>query len=208
MARPPVPLEVTRAPMRTVRPKDLSSVYITPQPELDRLMRGGSVRRLAHGYYAAIPDDRGPRWRPTAEAAGAAVAAAIFGVVQSVLIGVSAARIHHAIPRGIGVVVVAVPRQHRPIDLAGGGEVRFVKRDVDRLDARQQQLDELGRGLVATPEQTVIDIAHRHEESIERDLEDEAIRALLPRCDQYVLERLASDQRRMASLERARALVR
>lgn len=194
--------------MRTVRPKDLSSVYHTPQPELDRLMRGGALRRLAHGYYAAIPDDRGPRWRPTAEAAGAAVAAAIFGLGQSVLVGVSAARIHHAIPRGIGVVAVAVPRQHRPIDLAGGGEVRFVKRDVDRLDARQQQLDELGRGLVATPEQTVIDIAHRHEQSVERDLEEEAIRVLLLRCDHDVLERLASEQRRMAALDRATALLR
>lgn len=208
MGRPPVPIEVTRAPMRTVRPKDLSSVYVAPQPELDRLMRGGAVRRLAHGYYAAIPDDRGARWRPTVEAAGVAIAASIFGVAHCVLVGVSAARIHHAIPRAIGVVVLAVPRQHRPISLAGGGEVRFVKRDVDRLDARQQQLDGLGRGLVATPEQTALDIAHRHEESIERDREDEAIRALLPMCDPAVLERLASDQRRVAALERARALVR
>ena len=183
-------------------------MYTAPQPELDRLMRGGAVRRLAHGYYAAIPDDRGPLWRPTAEAAGAAVAAATFGVGRSVLVGVSAARIHHAIPRGIGVVVAAVARQHRPIRLEGGGEIRFVKRDVDRLDARQEQLDDLGRGLVATPEQTVLDLAYRHEESIERAMEVDAIRALLLRSDVEVLERLAVDQRRMAALERARALVR
>jgi hypothetical protein len=121
--------------------------------------------------------------------------------------GVSAARVQHAIPRGIGVVVIAVPRQHRPIELESGGEVRFVPRDVDRLDARQEQIDELGRALVTTAEQTVLDLAHRHEESVERDLEEDAIRTLLPRCDVGVLERLARDQRLVAALRRARSVL-
>lgn len=191
--------------MRTVRPKDLAPIYAAPRPELDRLMRGGAVRRLAHGYYAAIPDDRGARWRPTIEAAGVAVAAAIFGAQQAVLMGVSAARVQHAIPRAIGVVVVAVPRQHRPIGLDDGGEIRFVRRDVDRLDAGQERIDELGRALVTTAEQTVLDLAHRHEDSVERDLEENAIRTLLLRCDVELLERLAREQRRVAALDRVRA---
>jgi len=50
--------------------------------------------------------------------------------------GISAARLHGAVPRALGIATVAVPAQRRPVTLDGRSErVIFVPRNVERLDA-------------------------------------------------------------------------
>ena len=131
--------------MRTMRTKDLAGVYAYPRVQIARLVEQGAVVRVAHGYAVAVPDDQDSDWKPTVEEAAA---------------GITAARIHQAIPRALGNAVIAVPRQHRPIALEGGGKVLFVARAAERLDARLETL-ESGRALVTTLEQTMLDLAKR-----------------------------------------------
>lgn len=205
-ARPGIPRELGQAPLRTVRPRDARHVYRDPRPQFARLTKAGALLRLADGYYAVVPDDRGPEWRPGLEAAAAGVASAIYGPTEAIVMGISAARVHGAIPRAVGVATVAVPRQHRPVTLdgAGGGVVYFVRRDVARLDARQEPLGELGRGLVTTPEQTALDLARPRDAHIDPAQVVEALHNLMPLCDAEVLEELATTQRLGAALKRLR----
>lgn len=77
-----------------------------------------------------------------------------------VLYGIGAARFHHAIPRAIGVTVIAVPEQHRPVTMTDGGRVVFTTTDVDRLRARLEH-GAIGDFLVTTPEQTFLDLLER-----------------------------------------------
>jgi hypothetical protein len=63
---------------------------------------------------------------------------------------------------------------------------------------------ELGRVLVTTPEQTLLDLAHRPTLGRAEDQVDEAIRALLARAESDTLERIAATQRLRAALTRAR----
>lgn len=141
---------------------------------------------------------------PALEAAAAGIATADFGPTNAILMGVSAARLHGAIPRAIGTAVVAVPAQRAAIKLADrAATVRFVKRDTARLDAERMST-ELGPTLVTTPEQTVLDLARRPDLG---DTEEEvhgAVRILIARADGNLLEELAMAQRARASLRRAR----
>lgn len=90
-----------------------------------------------------------------------AYATAQYGHRIPVLYGIGAARFHHAIPRAIGVTVIAVPEQHRPVELmGGGGRVVFTVTDVSQLEARYEQT-KLGGFLVTTPEQTLLDLLDR-----------------------------------------------
>ncbi|WP_216822863.1 type IV toxin-antitoxin system AbiEi family antitoxin [Aeromicrobium sp. A1-2] len=169
------------------------------------MVEQGAVTRLAYGYFIVTPDDQGDGWKPTIETAAAGIAAAIFGQRNMVLMGVTAARVHLAIPRAIGVAVIAAPRQHRPVKLEDGGKVRFVARDVDGLDARLETL-ETGQALVTTPEQTLLDLAKRPDLG---DLATEAhaaVRNLAGRADWEKLTRLAHRQRARAALEQIEAL--
>lgn len=200
-----VPLDMTQAPLRTVRPKDLAEIYANPRAEIARMVEQDAVTRLAYGYFIVTPDDQGKGWKPTIETAAAGIAAAIFGQRNMVLMGVTAARIHLAIPRAIGVAVVAGPRQHRPINLEGGGKVLFVARDVDGLDARLETL-ETGQALVTTPEQTILDLAKRPDLGDAATEAHAAIRNLLERADREKLTRLAHAQRATAALEQIEAL--
>ncbi|HAM43781.1 MAG TPA: hypothetical protein DCM67_01990 [Propionibacteriaceae bacterium] len=70
--------------------------------------------------------------------------------------GLGAARCHHAIPRAIGVTVIAVPEQHRPVTMTDGSRIVFTTTDVSKLDVRYERTD-LGGFLVTTPEQTLLD---------------------------------------------------
>lgn len=97
---------------------------------------------------------------PSAADAAAGVAAAIYGIRNVALMGLTAARVHRAIPRALGVRGRRRSPQHRPITLHDGVQVIFVCRDVERLDVRPEAL-ELGRALVTTPEQTALDLAAR-----------------------------------------------
>jgi len=203
MAAVGVPEAIRRAPLRTVRPQDLSTVYAHPRPQLARLVERGVLVRLAAGYYMATPDTAAPGWTPGIESAALAIGSAIFGTAHAILTGLSAARIHGVIPRALHIATVAVPRQHRPIELDAGGTVRFVKRPVDRLDARLEQLDDLGLGLVTTEEQTALDLAHQAPDTLlsPADLR-QTVGALLQRSDREHLAELAGEQRRGPALLR------
>ena len=196
------PMAITRAPLRTVRPANLTEVYTQPNTQLHRLAKQGRIRHLAHGFYCAIPDDKGPNWQPTVEAAAAGIATAIFGDKNIVLMGMTAARVLGGYPRAIGNATIAAPAQHEPVRLDfKNGIVRFIKRDTGALAARLERT-ELGGALVTTPEQTVLDLTKRPGLAGTPEAADEAIRNLLPQCDRATLERIAATQRMRATLTR------
>ncbi|WP_289562585.1 type IV toxin-antitoxin system AbiEi family antitoxin [Cellulomonas cellasea] len=196
---------LARAPMRTVRAASLAGLYAHPGPELAILNRRGVVHRLAHGIYCAVPPEHaGGNWRPALEAATAAVATVLYGDGVPVLTGLSAARVHQALPRAIGVGYAAVPTQRRPLRLADReGEVRFVMRKVGELDA-VAIATELGQALVTTPEQTLLDLARADPRAADLDAQ-QAIDALWPSCDPGVLDEIASRQRMRATYARVAA---
>jgi AbiEi antitoxin C-terminal domain len=193
---------VGRAPLRTVRAADLAHLYAYPGPQLAILQRRGVVHRLAHGIYCAVPPEYiGTGWRPALEGATAAIATALCGDRVPVLTGLTAARVHRALPRAIGTGYVAVPTSRRPLRLADrDSTVRFVMRDVATLDAVLIQTD-LGQALATTPEQTLLDLARRDPHTEDVDVQD-AIAALWPKCELDVLEGIADRQRMRATLDR------
>lgn len=197
-----LPKAITTAPLRTVRPQDLADVYTQPFVQLDRWAKRGNVNRLARGVYYALPDDVMPPWRPTMEAATAALATAFFGDRIPVLMHLTAARMHGAVPRALAVGIVATPRQQRPMQLVDRehGRVFFVKRDVDDLDAVLMPTD-LGDVLVTTPEQTILDLAKRLELGEVPGQAMESIALLLPHVDADQLEQLARRQRGMKAFK-------
>ncbi len=191
--------------MQTVRAPSLAGLYSHPGPELAILNRRGVVHRLAHGIYCAVPPEHaGGGWRPALETATGAVATALYGAQVPVLTGLTAARMHRALPRAIGVGYVAVPTQRRPLRLTDReGQVRFVMRAVGELDA-VAMATELGHVLVTTPEQTVLDLARADPRTEDLDAQ-EAIDALWPSCDPAVLEQIAGHQRMRATYARVAA---
>jgi predicted transcriptional regulator of viral defense system len=195
--------------MRTFRAADAAVVYAHPAPQLRRLEQLGVLHRLAHGYYTVVPQDQiSTNWMPTLEAAAAGIAAARFHPDRAPLMGVSAARLHGALPRALAVAIVAAPAQHDPITLLDRpASVRFVKRDMTRVDVETVPT-ELGRALVTSIEQTVLDLARRPALNVAEDQIPDALRALLPRCEPEVLEELARRQRLRSALARARDLAR
>lgn len=193
--------------MRTFRPADAAIAYAHPAPQLRRLEQLGVVHRLAHGYYTVVPQDQiGADWMPTLEAAAAGIATARFHPAHAPLMGVSAARAHGALPRALAVAIVAAPEQHDRIMLLDRpASVRFVKRDTGRIDV-ESVTTELGRALVTSIEQTVLDLAHRPALGGAEDQVPEALRSLLPRCEPELLDELANRQRLRSALARAREL--
>jgi hypothetical protein len=145
----------------------------------------------------------GRRWIPELEAAAAGIGATIYGADNIVVMGVSAARLHGAIPRALATAIIAVPQQHRPTALSDRQAiVRFVKRQTSELDAELIRT-ELGPTLVTTPEQTVLDLAYRPALGDAETDVPAAVAALYGRSDMKRLRALAADQRRLASLRRA-----
>lgn len=199
-----IPAELVQAPLRTVRARDVT-VYAHARPQLARLEQAGLLHRLANGYFAAVPQDRvGSRWMPTLEAAAAGVAAADFGARGFALMGVSAARLHHVMPRAVGVAVVAVPRPRKALELADrDAAVRFLVRNLELMHLEVMETD-LGRCLVTTPEQTLLDLAHRPDRDGLAEDVDAAMRALANRCDAGVLAEVAGRQRLGRALGRLR----
>ncbi|MDR1237938.1 MAG: hypothetical protein LBK28_06835, partial [Propionibacteriaceae bacterium] len=130
-----LPIAITGAALRTVRPKMLRQVYANPEKELVRLRDQGRVIQLARGTYTAKPDDVPAKrqWHPGLEAAAMAYATAVYGDRVPVLFGIGAARFHHAIPRAINVTVVAVPASHREVRLINGGRIVFTVRNVNKV---------------------------------------------------------------------------
>lgn len=184
---------VARAPLRTLRLRDIPPITGNTWRAVERLVERGALVRLAHGIYTAPPDGRdGRTWKPPLEAAALAIATARFGDREVALMGVSAARHWAAIPRAIGIATTAVPRRgYAPLGLDAGGSVRFVPRAVDTLDLILERTS-LGMGLVTTPAQTLLDLLSRGgRDGLRREVVDgienlkvqvrpEELRALLP----------------------------
>jgi predicted transcriptional regulator of viral defense system len=187
-----------------LRPQDAADVYAHPRPEFARLTKSGVLHRLATGYYAVVPDDRvGLTWLPDLESSALGIAAADEGVASVALMGISAARVHGAVPRALGVAVVAAHRHRATITLADrDATVLFVRRDIGRIDVERHGL-ELGAGWVTTVEQTILDLASRPELGDVPDEAHAAIRALRPRADADLLREIAAAQRKTGALARA-----
>jgi hypothetical protein len=187
-----------------VRPTDAATVYAHPRPQFARLVDRGLLHVLAPGYYAVVPRPLiGAELRPSLEAAAYGVAAAAYGADEVLLMGLSAARMHGAVPRAVSVGVVAVPVQRRVLRLTDRvAEVVFVRRDTARLEGQRMRTD-LGTALVTGVEQTVLDLAHRPEVGgLPAEARDAAV-ALLERCHPDVLAELAAGQRLEAARRRA-----
>lgn len=204
-----VPASLAALPLGTFRPAQAKHTYAYPAAEVARLHERGLLHRLADGYYVVVPRDMvGRNWMPGLETAAAGIASAIYGQDNIVVMGVSAARLHGAIPRALATATVAVPQQHRPIMLSDRPAiVRFVKRNTQGLDAERYDT-ELGSTLVTTPEQTILDLAHRPKLGDSEIDVANAVAALHERSDKDRLETLATEQRRNASLQRARTSAR
>ncbi|MCZ4563963.1 hypothetical protein O4160_24275 [Rhodococcus sp. IEGM 1401] len=189
--------------MRMVRAATAADVYAHPRAELARLTDLGLLHRVATGFYVAVPDDQvGGGWMPGLEAAAAGIAVAAYGVDDAVVMGVSAARLHGAIPRALATAVVAVPTRHDPIRLVDRqAVVRFVVRDTARLDA--ERIDtELGPVLATTAEQAVLDLVKPPGLG---DAEGEvwpAVEQLYRKCDLKVLAEIAEAQEMRTTLTR------
>jgi len=114
--------------------------------------------------------------------------------------GISAARIHTAIPRAIGVAVVATEHHRRTLQLTDrNAEIHFVRRDLSPLDLQRHRL-ELGQGWVTTIEQTLLDLIARPNLGGVPDAARAAIASLIPRADLDLLRQLAMAQRRRRAL--------
>lgn len=141
----------------------------------------------------------GRPWLPPLEAAALAIATTGNHAGRAALMGVSAARIHAAIPRALGVAVVAVEHHRRTLQLVDrDAEVHFVRRKLSNLDLQRHQT-ELGQGWVTTVEQTLLDLIARPQ----LDAAEEAVHALIPRADVDLLRHLAATQRRIRALNDA-----
>ena len=192
-------------PFRVLRPVDAAGLYAAPPVEFARLAARGVLHKVATGYYAEVPPGSvGRPWRPSLEAVAYGIAAADYGTEGAVLMGLSAARLHGAIPRALGVGVVAVGKNRPPRPLADReATVRFVRRDTARLDAERMSTD-LGPALVTGVEQTLLDLAHRPTLGGLDAEARSAVIALWTRADADRLDDLAQSQRLRAALARAR----
>lgn len=199
-----LPTEITGAPMRTVRPVMLRGLYANPEKELVRLRANGLVVKVAPGTYIAKPDTVAPDsvWKPVFEEAAMAYATAAYGDQVPVLTGLGAARHWHAIPRAIGVTVITVPEQHRPVILETGGRIVFTRRDNAAVDAIPVQAG-LGLIRVTRIEQTLVDVVLRPDLGGMPAEARAAALALVPRADPERLVRLV-DRLRPAARTRMR----
>lgn len=186
-----------------LRPRDLSEVYAHPRPEVARLVRAGLLAPLARGYYACVPADRrhDPSWRPDLQAAALGIGQADAGTEGAVLMHVSAARLLGALPRQVDIAVVALDRPRAPLPVLDG-MVFFVRRNLAAIDLRSVTTV-LGPGLITTPEQTLLDVAHRPGlAGVDPAVAATAVRALTSAVDWPTAARLADAQRRRATLLR------
>lgn len=198
-----LPPALLRRPLRVLRPQDAAGEYAHPRPEFARLARAGVLHRLAHGYYAVVPEDQIDRpWMPELESAALGIAAADQGIDAVALMGLSAARLHAAIPRALGIAVIAATGHRTALRLADRhATIVFVRRDISAIDVERRST-ELGQGWVTTVEQTVLDLAARPDLGNMPEEADTAVHALLPRANRALLGELAGAQRRRATLDR------
>ena len=202
-----VPYEIAIASPRVIRPRDLAERYAQPQKEVLRLAEAGVLFRLAHGYYAIVPErHRRTRWRPSIEGAGLAIAVADYGRDSVAVMGVSAARLAGAIPRALGTAVIAATRQ-RPDLMTEIGRVCFVTRSVPELDLQRTET-ELATGWMTTAEQTVLDLCDRPElgDQTPTDVAEAVRRLTASDLNWEQLGQLAKNQRKQPAAVRAARL--
>lgn len=200
-----VPRELLQRDLKVLRPRDARNQYAQPRGEFARLAESHALLKLAPGYYALPPGDRlgDPGWRPTLEAVALGVAAADSGVDRVCLMGPSAARVHGAVPRALGIAFVAVPTRRRDVETIVG-RVSFSFRDTSKLDLTRVDT-ELLNGYATSPEQTVLDLGERpNMGGLSPGIASEAIARLAPRVDWEITADLAREQRRRAGFARAR----
>lgn len=185
-----------------LRPRDASELYVQPRAEFLRLEKTGVLLKVAHGYYAVIPEaNRGREWRPDIEAIALGIGQADYGKDAVALMHISAARIHGAIPRAIALAVLAVPKQ-RPTLETKFGRIYFVKRNVAQL--KRIRIDtELGSGWVTNLEQTTLDLAKRDNlVSGFSGVVQEAAVTLLTQIDEGKLRHFAKENHMGSSLKK------
>jgi hypothetical protein len=191
---------------RVLRPVDAQDVYTNPRAEFARLERTGALHRLAPGLFVAVPDQVvGQDWLPALEAAALGIATTGGRGDGATLMGISAARVHAAIPRALNIAVVAIDYHRRTLRLTDrDATVVFVRRDLTTLDVQRHQT-ELGEGWVTTVEQTLLDLIARPDLGGMPNAAREATAALIPRADTDLLRELAHAQRRRHAVENALA---
>ena len=190
-----------------LRPRDALAIYARPDLEFSRLEQGGVLLRVAHGYYALIPEPaRGGEWRPEIESLALGLGQADYGKNDVALMHLSAARIHGAIPRALAVAVLAVPKQ-RPALETTCGRIIFVKRDVEKLK-RMRVETELASGWATNIEQTALDLARRPDLVVGlSQVTHDAACALFPRCHEAKLKVIVQEQRMASALARVETWV-
>lgn len=190
-----------------LRPRDAAGIYVQPRAEFLRLEKTGVLLKLAHGYYAVVPEaNRGIGWRPDMEALALGIGQADYGKDAVALMHISAARIHGAIPRAIALAVLAVPKQ-RPTLETKFGRIFFVKRNVAQL--KRIRIDtELGSGWATSLEQTTLDLAKRDNLiSGFSGVVQEAAVTLLTRIDKEKLRYFAKENHLISSLAKVETWV-
>lgn len=189
---------------RVLRPQDASDLYSNPRAEFRRMERTGVLRRIAIGYYVAVPQERigDPSWRPPIEDVAIGVAVADYGDAAA-LMGLSAARYHGAVPRAHAKAWIATNVSRRPIDGGVFGLFRFVARDVRSLHLVRAHT-RVATGWVTSIEQTAVDLLRRPSWAGGRRAAEDAVARLLPRCQDDRLDELAAAQRGRAALARIR----
>lgn len=191
-----------------VRPRDLREIYRNPAKELAALARQGTLRRVAHGYYAVVPEHlRGlDQWQPSIDAVALAVAQVDYGLADAALMGMTAARRLGVVPRALGAAIVAVPARRPTLETAIG-PVHFVTRRMDTLDVERTTTD-LAEGWVTTVEQTLVDLLDRPDlAGFPADLVDEAARRLAARANPEDVHHVADRMHKRAATRRALELI-
>lgn len=202
-----VPAAILLAPTLLATGRSAAAVYAQPAGELKRLAEAGALIKIARGYYVAVPVGRNAGdWLPSMEDLVSGLASAVYGPGEGVLWGLSAARVHGALPRALGTGYAFGPRQHRAIRLlARPGQVIFRKRDPERLSVDHVHT-ELGPGFVTSVAQTILDLSAQTFEGA-ADPRTEAVRNLMQIVDHDELSDLAGRVRGQLALRRARALL-
>lgn len=203
-----LPRALTHRDNAVLRPRDTEAAFgANPWAEVRRLVANGVLLPLAPGYYAIVPRRHvGGTWRPDVDAVALGIAQADYGADEVALTNVSAARRHAAIPRALAVAAVAVPTQRPPLRLAHGATVYFAKRAVDRLDVEAVET-EVTDGWVTTREQTLLDLAARPTwGGLDERQAAEAITSLARGVDWDLVSSLATPQRKVQAMRRARRL--
>lgn len=201
---PSVPAGLLAMQPPVFRPRDVD-FWSNPAKELSRLAAAGAVAAPVHGYYVVVPHGRvgDGSWRPTIEGFALALAQRVADADRVALVGVSAARLHGALPRALATAVVAVGEQRRALKTEWG-DIVFVARDVGVLDVQRADTD-LTMGWVTTIEQTMLDMADRPTlGGIDPLAASDVLAALAPRAEWDVVADLARRQRRRAAYARAR----